>query len=124
PGDQLSCGPVECASLVINGRPYGLSRLAIEAIPNLLDGPRPVLFIIEGAVDHSTSNPTKFWQILACGLELHHGSLPHQLLLADADACYLIALFPRALVTNPKLLDAAGRLRASNGRVSLTDERG
>jgi hypothetical protein len=38
-GDQLSCGPVECASLVVNARLYGLVRFAIEAIPNLLDGP-------------------------------------------------------------------------------------
>ena len=41
---------------------------------------------IEGAVDHSTSNLTKLWQMLACGLELHHEGLTHQLLLADADA--------------------------------------
>ena len=38
-GDQLSCGPVECASLVVNARLYGLVRFGIEAIPNLLDGP-------------------------------------------------------------------------------------
>jgi hypothetical protein len=38
-GDQLSCGPVECAAFVSNARPYRLVRLAIEAILNLLDGP-------------------------------------------------------------------------------------
>jgi hypothetical protein len=32
-GDQLVCGPIECGSLVINPRLYGLLRLAIEAIP-------------------------------------------------------------------------------------------
>jgi hypothetical protein len=38
-GDQRICRPVECASLLINARLYGLLGLAIEAIPHLFDGP-------------------------------------------------------------------------------------